>query len=182
MKTRNREASPCRGKITLAGSVGAPAMRAGRIQFAALSLCIDCAITGEAVLAIAVAGQKTSLKPTGKASRIVALSRCKAPRRLSIVISPSRSFLPMKVITMGPAIVSSVVTALGDKLEARLIRLVTAFSQIPIVPVTCACRLPSKMNSDRIRCRPRPMRLGPCARHHVDYSLQCYRILPNHWT
>jgi hypothetical protein len=106
-------------------------MTAGKTQLALLSRCIDWATTGETVLAVAAAGQKVSLKPAGKAFRMVALSRCKVPRRLSIVISPLRSLLAMKLITMGPPIVSSVVTVPGDKLDARLMALVTAFSLDP---------------------------------------------------
>ena len=65
---------------------------------------------------------------------MVALSRCRALARPSIVIPPSRTRLLMKLITTGAAMESKVAIAPDGNPDSRLMPLVTAFSPPPNSP------------------------------------------------
>src|SRR5260370_5932735 len=108
------------------------AMARTESQLKDLSLCTAWATTGEAVAAaVAVAGQNSSLKPAGRALRMLAISRCNMLPRPLMVIPPSRTCLLMKVIATGAAMVSRVEIAPDDSPDSRLIALGTDFSLFP---------------------------------------------------
>src|SRR5215467_1311552 len=88
-------------------------------------------MTGEAPLASGAEGQSKSLKPTGRALRMVAVSRCRRLPRPLIVIPSSRTRLPRKLITIGAAIVISVDIAPERRPDSELSPLVMALVELP---------------------------------------------------
>src|SRR5215469_617980 len=88
-------------------------------------------MTGEAVAAIFLVGQKYSLNPEGKALLNVEVSRCKRPARPFMLIPVSLTCLLINPITMGATMVSRVVVAPGVKPTERLMLLVTMFPPSP---------------------------------------------------
>src|SRR6185369_12364803 len=115
-----------------------PAIAMTGSQLNELSLCTAWATTGEAAdaAAVAVAGQNRSLRPAGRALLMVALSRCRALARPSIVIPPSRTRLPIKLTTNGAAMESKVAMAPDGSPDSRLMPLVTVFSELPNIAVS----------------------------------------------